>query len=767
MNAPVKFGKKAGMGQGILRTEDKNFITGKGMYSDDVNVEGELHAFVLRSPYAHAKFKIENIEDAKKAEGVKLILTADDLKEYNPIQCLTPQKQIDGSDHPLKEVPLLADGIVKCVGEGVAFIVAQTYEQAREASEMIEVDYDMLEAIVDTEKCLEKSAPLVHEDMGTNLAFETEQGNAEETQKVFKNAKKIVEMKLLNNRLVANYIEPRACLAEWSDEENRFTLITPSQGVFSTRRVIAHCMNIDIEKLRVKTYDVGGGFGTKMFVYREYPLCLIAAEKTKMPVRWLSDRNEHFMADAHGRDNIVTMKMAVDEKGKFLALDIDLIAAMGAYLHMFGPFIPHLGRTIATGIYDIPACRFHIRGVYTHTTPTDAYRGAGRPEAIYALERLVDRCAIELNMKPDEIRRVNALQPNQMPYKTIFGGNYDTGEFMKHMDACMKEAKWDSFKTRNEKAKENGKIRGIGMATFIEACAFPGSEPAKVELQKDGTVTLYIGTQSNGQGHKTAYAQFIAEELDMDIEQIEVRQGDTDELPDGGGTGGSRSIPLGAASVKRGSVELAEKMKEIAADKLEADVGDMELEYGTIKVTGTDKAITFAEIAKGQNEEIIGMGEFVQEFATYPNGTHICEIEVEPQTGISEIVNYTIVDDYGVTVNPLLLAGQIHGGVAQAIGQCLMERTHYDEDGQLVTASFMDYQMPRAADIPNFNFQTRNVPSTTNELGVKGAGEAGTIGGCPAVMNALVNALHTEYGIKHIDMPALPLAVWETIQKAK
>ena len=331
----------------------------------------------------------------------------------------------------------------------------------------------------------------------------------------------------------------------------------------------------------------------------------------------------------------------------------------------------------------------------------------------------------------------------------------------------MKEAKWDSFKARNEKAKENGKIRGIGMATFIEACAFPGSEPAKVELQKDGTVTLYIGTQSNGQGHKTAYAQFIAEELDMDIEQIEVRQGDTDELPNGGGTGGSRSIPLGAASVKRGSVELAEKMKKIAADKLEADVGDMELECGTIKVAGTNKAISFAEIAKGQNEEIIGMGEFVQEFATYPNGTHICEIEVEPQTGISEIVNYTIVDDYGVTVNPLLLAGQIHGGVAQAIGQCLMERTHYDEDGQLVTASFMDYQMPRAADMPNFNFQTRNVPSTTNELGVKGAGEAGTIGGCPAVMNALVNALHTEYGIKHIDMPALPLAVWETIQKAK
>ena len=768
MNAPVKFGKSVGMSQEVKRTEDKNFITGKGKYTDDINIKNAYHAFVLRSPHAHAKFKIENIKDAQEYQGVKLILTAQDTKQYGAIKCLTPQKQKDGSMHPMKETDLLADGIVRCVGEAIAFIVAETYQQAREASELIEVDYDMLEASVDTEKTLEKNAPLVHEDLGTNLAYETEHGNVEETETAFKKAKKIVELKLLNNRLVCNYIEPRACLAEWSQEEDRFTLSVPSQGVFGIRSMIAeHCLKIDPEKLRIKTYDVGGGFGTKAFVYREYPLCLIATEKLKKPVRWLCDRNEHFMADAHGRDNVVIMKMAMDEKGKFLALDVDLIAAMGAYLNTYGPFIPFLGTTVATGIYNIAACKFRIRGVYTHTTPTDAYRGAGRPEAIYALERLVDRCAMEMNMKPDEIRKLNALTSDQLPHKTMFGGHYDTGEFIEHMQQCMKEAEWDSFEKRNKEAKKRGKIRGIGMSTFIEACAFPGSEAAKLELKKDGGVALYIGTQSNGQGHKTAYAQFIAEALDMDIEQIDVRQGDTDELEKGGGTGGSRSIPLGAASVKRGSDALAKTMKNIASEKLEAAVEDMELHNGTIKITGTDKSITFAEIAQQTDNDIIEIGEFKQEFATYPNGTHICEIEIDPQTGISEIVNYTIVDDYGVIVNPLLLAGQIHGGVAQAIGQCLMERTHYDQDGQLVTASFMDYQMPRASDIPTFNFQTRNVPSTTNELGIKGAGEAGTIGGCPAVMNSVVDALNREYGIKHIDMPALPVKIWETIQKAK
>ena len=770
MNAfsPVKFGKHVGMGQSVRRKEDGNFITGSGLYTDDVRSEGALHAYVLRSPYAHARFTVEDRESAEQSEGVHLVLTADDIREHGPLRCQTIQTQIDGTQHASKDIPLLADGIVRHVGDAVAFIVADSRKQAQDAAELLEIDYDMLDAVVDTEGALAGDVPLVYEDLGSNLAFETENGDVKACADTFEGAARVSEVKLINNRLVCNYMEPRVCLAEWSEDDQRYTLTVPSQGVHGMRRAIAKpCLNVDEDQIRVVTPDVGGGFGTKVFAYREYPLSLIAAKRLGKPVRWLGDRQEHFVADAHGRDNVVTMRMAMDENGKFLALDVDLIAAMGSYLHCYGPFIPHLGMTIATGIYDIPACRFHVRGVYTHTTPTDAYRGAGRPEAIYALERLVDKCAMDLGVSPDQIRRVNALKPEQLPYTTPFGRMYDTGEFEAHMDACMEKAGWASFDDRAETARKAGKIRGIGMSTYIEACAFAGSEPAKIELKEDGGVVVYIGTQSNGQGHKTAYAQFAAEALDMDIDAVEVRQGDTDELANGGGTGGSRSIPLGSVSVKRGSEALAEKMKEIAADTLEAAPGDLEMSNGTVRIVGTDRTMTFAEIAAKANDTLDAVGEFKQDEATYPNGTHICEVEIDPETGVTQVVDYTIVDDYGVAVNPLLLAGQVHGGIAQAIGQCLHERTYYDEDGQLITASFMDYQMPRAADMPDFRFDLRNVPSTTNALGIKGAGEAGTIGGCPAVMNAVVDALNREYGIQHIDMPAIPLTVWETIQSAK
>ncbi|MFD0915840.1 xanthine dehydrogenase family protein molybdopterin-binding subunit [Pseudahrensia aquimaris] len=770
MNAhtPIKFGKKVGMGQSVRRVEDANFVSGKGQYTDDVQRDGALQAFFLRSPYAHATFTINSVEDAENADGVKLVLTAKDITENGPIKCQAVQTQADGTQHPTKDIPLLCDGVARHVGDAVAMIVAETVDQAQDAAELIDIDWDMLDVVTDTEAALDANATLVYEDLGSNKAFELIHGNPDETEEIFKSAARVTELKLINNRLVCNYMEMRACLGEWSDEEDRYTLTVGSQGVHGMRRALAKpCLNVDEDKLRVITPDVGGGFGTKVFPYREYPLCLIAAKRLKMPVKWKSTRSEHFVSDAHGRDNVVTMRMAMDEQGKFLALDVDLIAAMGAYLHTYGPYIPYLGTTIATGIYDINACKFRIRGTYTHTVPTDAYRGAGRPEAIYALERLVDRCAMDMGLTPDEIRRRNALTPDQLPHTTPFGRMYDTGDFMGHMDACMKAADWAGFDARNQKAHSEGKIRGIGMSTFIEACAFAGSEPAKVELNEDGTVTIFIGTQSNGQGHKTAYAQFAAEALDMDIDKVQVRQGDTDELNSGGGTGGSRSIPLGAVSVKRGSEALAEKIKEIAADKMEAAPTDLELVQGQVQIVGTDRVMSFAEVAQAAGEALNAVGEFKQDEATYPNGTHICEVEIDPETGITEIANYTIVDDYGVTVNPLLLAGQVHGGVAQAIGQCLFEHVHYDEDGQLITASFMDYRMPRAADMPDFNFDTRNVPSTTNALGIKGAGEAGTIGGCPAVMNAVVDALNRAYGIQEFDMPAVPIKVWQAIEEAK
>ncbi len=766
--APLKFGKKVGVGQSVLRKEDNALIQGKGRFTDDIKIDGELYAVVLRSPAAHAKFEIIDVDTARAMEGVRLVLIASDIEGHGPVRCQTILKQPDGSMHSSKDIPLLCKDTVRHVGDAIAFVVAATEAQAREAAEAIEVDYHMLACSVDTEKSLADDAPLVYDDKPNNSAFTWEMGNHDETAKLLESAASITELKLVNNRLICNFMETRACLAEWSEDENRYTLTVGSQGVHGIRNSLAKpCLNIEPEQLRVITPDVGGGFGTKVFPYREYPLALIAAKRLGRPVKWRGDRTEHFVADAHGRDNIVTMRMAMDKDGKFLALDVDLIAAMGAYLHSYGPYIPTLGTTIATGIYDIKTSFFHLRGVYTNTTPVDAYRGAGRPEAIYALERLVDQCARDLGITPDEIRRINAIPSTDLPYTTAYGRTYDTGEFTAHMDQCMQIAKWDDFATRAKRAKTKGKIRGIGMSTYVEACAFAGSEPAKLTLQEDGSVEILIGTQSNGQGHQTAYAQFAAEVLALEIDAIDVKQGDTDQLAKGGGTGGSRSIPLGGVSVRRGSEALVDLIKHVAADELESSINDLELINGVVQIKGTDRRMTFAEVASAADEPLKTTGEFVQEEATYPNGTHICEVEIDPQTGVTEVVAYTIVDDFGMTVNPLMLAGQVHGGVVQAIGQCIMEHTIYDEDGQLLTASFMDYRMPRAADIPDFHFETRNVPSTTNAMGMKGAGEAGTIGGCPSVMNAIVNALHREYGIEHIDMPVTPQIMWNAIRQAR
>ena len=424
---------------------------------------------------------------------------------------------------------------------------------------------------------------------------------------------------------------------------------------------------------------------------------------------------------------------------------------------------------MSTGVYDIQALDVTINGVYTNTCPVDAYRGAGRPEAAFLLEKLVDACARDLGIGRDEIRRRNFIRPEQFPYRTQTGRLYDVGEFEGHMNKCMENAGWATFDERLEESRRNGKLRGIGMATYIEACAFAGSEPAHVRLNEDGTVTLLIGTQSNGQGHATAYAQFVADKLNIDIDRITVRQGDTDELASGGGTGGSRSIPLGGVSAARAGEDLAEKIRRLAADELEASVDDIELSGGAARIVGTDRAVDFAAIARAAKapEDVEGFGEFVQEEATYPNGTHICEVEIDPETGRTQVIAYWIVDDFGATVNPILLAGQVHGGVAQGLGQALTEDTVYSEDGQLVTASFMDYAMPRADDLPFIHFETRNVPSTTNAMGIKGAGEAGTIGATPAVLNAVTDALYRAYGIAHIDMPTTPSRVWETIRQAR
>jgi len=759
---------KFGLGASVLRKEDDAFIRGEGHYTDDETRAGLLHASVVRSPHAHARFTIGDLEAARSAPGVRMVLTHADIAELGEVPCLASPKQVGGEPFQPHDAPVLCRDTVRHVGDAVAFVVAESAIQARDAAELIEIDYDVLDAVPDL-AAAKAGNVLAWDDRDGNIAGHMHEGDREKTEAAFAQAAHVTTLDLVQNRLVCNYMEVRSSVGEYDAESGRYTLTTGSQGVHGMRDTLAaRVLKVGKDKIRVVTRDVGGGFGTKAFLYREHALVLVAAQRLGQPVKWTADRTEHFVTDAHGRDNIVTGSMAMDADGRFLGLKIDLHANLGAYASQFGPMIPWFGMSMATGLYDIPAIDVDCHLYYSNTVPVDAYRGAGRPEAAYLIERLVDECAIELGLGRDEIRKRNFIRSDQLPYRTPIGRLYDTGDFAGHLDAGLRRANWASFETRREAARKNGKLRGIGFATYVEACAFPGSEPAYVELTHEGRIELKIGTQTNGQGHATAYAQFVAEALKLDYDRIDVRQGDTDETPTGGGTGGSRSIPLGAVSVRRASQSLAEKLKKLAADELEAAATDIELEGGEARIVGTDRAIDFAALAAAakSDDDRKAVGEFKQDEATYPNGTHVCEVEIDPETGMTELLSYTICDDFGVTVNPILLAGQIHGGVAQGIGQALIENAVYDETGQLVTASFMDYAMPRAWDFPYFDFQTRNVPSTTNALGIKGAGEAGTIGAAPAVMNAVVDALRPA-GVAHIDMPATPLRVWEDLQAAR
>jgi carbon-monoxide dehydrogenase large subunit len=761
---------KFGMGASVLRVEDQTFITGNGRYTDDIRPQAQLHGFVLRSPIANGTFTIASTDAAKAAPGVHMVLTAADIPHLGDLKSEVMQRQPDGTKAETRDIPILCRDRVHYVGDAVAFIVAETRALAQDASELIEIEFNGEDAASGTATALDEGTPLVWPELKTNRALTYHLGDAEKAAAAFSAASHVTRIAFHNNRLVCNYMEARGAIGEWNAAEDRFVLTTGSQGVHSMQHIIAEqVFGTDLKKVRVVTPDVGGGFGTKAFVYREYVLVLEAAKRAGRPVKWTSDRTEHFLTDAQGRDNVVSAEMAMDANGKFLALKVDLTANLGAYISQYGPFIPYVGVSMSTGVYDIAAIDVTVNGVYTNTCPVDAYRGAGRPEAALLLEKLVDACARDLGLAPDEIRRRNFIKPEQFPYKTATGRKYDVGEFEGHMNQAIERSDWNTFGMRLTQSQAEGKIRGIGMATYIEACAFPGSEPAHVELNGDGTVTLLIGTQTNGQGHATAYAQFLSDKLNIGIDRIRVHQGDTDRLGAGGGTGGSRSIPLGGVSASRAGEDLAEKIKRVAADELEASAADIELVDGTARIVGTDRVISFADVAKAAKkpDDLKGFGEFVQDEATYPNGTHICEVEIDPETGKTDILRYTIVDDFGVTVNPILLAGQVHGGVVQGIGQALTEDTVYGEDGQLLTASFMDYAVPRADDVPSFHFETRNVPSTTNAMGMKGAGEAGTIGSTPAALNAVTDALYRAYGIGHIEMPATPSRVWAAIREAR
>jgi len=761
---------KFGVGQGVKRVEDVRLVSGRGNYASDAVDSAELKAVFLRSPYGHAKFRIDDIEAARAAPGVRAVYVASDFAHLGDLPCQEKVLNADGSLTPFKPFPLIAAGEVDHVGDIVAMAVADTALQARDAAELIGVVWEELPAAVDMEEAVRPGAPLVFAGAPGNLAYDGFIGDKQKTDAAFAQAAHRVRIKVVNPRVVANFMEPRSAVGEYDATTGHLTLNIGSQGVHLFKRIIAEdILKIPPANLRVVTQDVGGGFGTKQVVYREYPLVLEAARKLGRSVGWMADRTEHFVGDSQGRDNVTTAEMALDSEGRFLALRLDILGNLGAYLSTFAPYIPWLGATMATGPYHIDALHARVRGVYTHTVPVDAYRGAGRPEAAYVLERLVDVCARTLGVAPEELRARNFVKPEQMPYHTHTDRDYDVGEFEGAMRACLKKADHAGFAARAEQSGARGKIRGFGISSYIECTAWNDFEKGSVTLDKNGDFTVLIGTQSNGQGHETAYAQAVSQHLDTPLERIKVVQGDSDRIATGAGTGASRSIPIGAVMVARASQTLAASLKELAADKLEAAVADLEIEDGMVRIAGTDRAISYAEIAAlpaATAAKVTATESYTPSNATYPNGTHACEVEIDPETGETAIVKYTVVDDFGFTLNPLLLAGQVHGGIAQGAGQALMERATFDGHGQLLTASLMDYCLPRADNLPSFDFETRNVPSTTNPMGLKGAGEAGSIGSTPAVMNAIADALWRAYRVEHIDMPATPLAVFHAIHSS-
>jgi len=765
MACPAKFG----FGQPVRRKEDQAFLRGSGRYVADFAPADLCHAAVLRSPHAHARFRISDIAAARAMPGVRLVLTAEDIPELGSLPCTA---SVPDQEIAVPAYPILANREALHVGDCLAFVVADTLDAAQDAAEAIAVEWEALPCVVDGRAALADGAPRVASDRPGNLVYEISIGDAKATRQAFAAARHCVSLELVNQRVVANYLDTRGVIGEYDAARQRFTLTLSSQGGHAIRDMLcAHVLKIPPQRMRVITPDVGGGFGTKLFPYREYALAAVAAKRLRRPVKWVAGRTEHFLGDAHGRDNFTVAQLALDHEARFLALEIDTVANLGAYLSCYAPFIPYLGAGMLPGVYDIPVCHIRVRAAYTNTLPVDAYRGAGRPEAAYAIERLVDAAARDLGIGPDRLRKRNFIRPRAMPYRTATGKRYDSGEFAAHMAEAQAKADWKGFDERRARSKKAGKLRGIGLATYIEACGGNGPENAELRLDADGGITVLIGTQSTGQGHHTAYAQLVADELDLPPDRVRVVQGDTDLVATGGGTGGSSSIPCGGASVAGAARKLAANLKMLAADALEASPADLEIAGGEVRIAGTDRAISFAEIARLPSVDpgrLVAQHVFEPQQETFPNGTHVAEVEIDPETGAVDIVDYVVVDDFGTTLNQLLLAGQVHGGSAQGIGQALMERAVYDsQSGQLLTASLTDYALPRAQDLPAFRFETRNVRCRTNPLGVKGAGEAGAIGSCPAVMNAIVDALWRAFRIRHIDMPATPERIWAAIEEGR
>ncbi len=762
--------QKFGVGQPATRVEDNRFTSGKGSYIEDLYFAGQSWACFVRSPHAHARILEIDSASAGEMPGVLGVYTFADLQAeaIGDVPCNAAVNNIDGKPCYKPPRPALAKDTVRFVGDPVAIVVAETRQQAIDAAEALWVDYEMLDAVVETGQAMAAGKPQLWDEAPANRAFLWHTGERDKTDAAFAAADRIAELELINNRVIPTSMETRGAIARY--ENGRLVLHVSCQGVHLIRRMLTgQIFNVPEDDVHVLCHDVGGGFGMKIFMYPEYVAALFAARKLGRPVKWIADRSEAFLTDTHGRDHITHMQAALDNDGRLLGLRAHTIANMGAYLSQAGPFVAtDAGAAMLVGCYAIPTASVEVEGVYTNSAPVDAYRGAGRPEAIYAIERLMDVAALECGLTPDEIRRRNFIQPDQMPYATALGATYDSGDFCRNMDDAMAMAQWQSFPERRATSLTQGKLRGIGLASYIERCAGGAPEQARLSVDETGHVTLYIGTQSNGQGHETAFRQLVCDRLGVAFEDISIVQGDSDAIASGGGTMGSRSVPVGGSAIGLSSEKIIEQARLQAAEMMECAVADVEFTAGELRIVGTDRVKTFKEVAaaayENTGEGLDAAETFAPEVATYPNGTHICELEIDRETGVVEIVDYTVVDDFGYVINPLLLEGQVHGGIAQGLGQALLENCVYESDsGQLLTASFMDYTMPRADNLPLIRFKRNEVPCTTNPLGIKGAGEAGAIGAPPAIINALCNAL-TDFGIAHVDMPVTPNKLWQLIQ---
>ena len=770
---------KFGVGQSVRRFEDQTLITGNGRYTDDLQLENAAHAYVVRSGVAHANIRKIDAAAARGMPGVLLVLTGDDVKAdgLGDVPCHAPLNNRNGSPRSDTPRPALATAKVRHLGQPVALVVAETLLQAQDAAEAIAIDYETLPAVTDARAALEKDAPQLFDGIPGNLVFDwdNDTSNFAATDAAFAKAAHVTTLEMVNNRLVCNSMEPRNAIGDWDATSGRPLLYTGTQGSHFVRDPLAEAvLKVPKEKLRVITPpNVGGGFGMKAFVYPEQVLVVWAAGKLKRPVRWQSDRSEGFISDNQGRDHFTRAELAIDAKGKFLGLRVSLIANIGAYLSPMGPFIPTRSTDLVSGLYTTPAIAINVKGVCTNTVPVCAYRGAGRPEASYLIERLVDAAARELNMTPDRIRRINLIPKKAIPYTSPTKLVFDSGEFVEIMDAAMENADWKGFKARQRESKKRGKLRGIGMATYTERCGGGFPETASIEFKGD-RVDLVMGNQEYGTGLVTSYKQLVSDRLGIDADRIDVVYGDSDRSPRGL-TGGSRALPVAGSALHEASLKIIDKGKQIAANLLEASAADIEYGDGEFRIVGTDRHVDLFDVAAaakdpkklppGMEPGLDYTQVQVPAAATFPNGCHIAEIEIDPDSGITTILRYTIVDDFGDVINPMLLEGQVHGGVVQGIGQALLEETVYDGEGQLLSGTFMDYAMPRADNLPNFSFTTRNVRCTANPLGIKGAGEAGAIGAPPALINAIVDALHHK-GVRHIDMPATPSRVWSALHAA-